>query len=631
MAKTATTGFTEAFVHTDPFYRGTYTATLKRSASGSGVADAVVVRRNLVTNPNFETNANLWGGGGNASASIARSTAQAYLGSASLSLTASVAGNSRAYFTGLTGSTSGTSATRISVTAGQTYTFSAYTRAATTARSVDVLIEWYNSSNAIISIPESSDITNSTTGWTRSLALTAVAPVGAVTCTASVRVFGVAISEVHYIDGILFETGSSLLPYFDGTYADTYTGYTLTTKSWSGTANASTSTATYIPTISHKATQLRLGALTDFSFPYLTGGRFYLGAATVQRTATGSGTGTQSAARLIKRLRTATGSGTGTQTAARLVSKYRTATATGTGTQSASRLITSPRTATGTGTGIESAARLISRYRTAIGSGVGTESVTYTLIPTIKRDATGSGTGTSTTVNVVIKYATATGSGTGTSNNTIVVGVLRTAYGSGGATAGDNATGLLTAKRAASSSGTGTSSVTQLLTIIRTATGTGVGTSTAAITETLPRTATGTGTSASTASVLHTHIRTATGSGAGTATVIGARVLRITSTGSGIGDYVPAEWTKSHIFRVPNTSTYAFATRYAEGEDKLFAHTPQGIRAYNLYKLTDNTYQITDPRRPELIAKVYYGGHDIFLDDTEVAELTAAGYGASIT
>jgi len=28
---------------------------------------------------------------------------------------------------------------------------------------------------------------------------------------------------------------------------------------------------------------------------------------------------------------------------------------------------------------------------------------------------------------------------------------------------------------------------------------------------------------------------------------------------------------------------------------------------------------------------VYYGGHDIFLDDTEVAELTAAGYGANIT
>jgi hypothetical protein len=50
-----------------------------------------------------------------------------------------------------------------------------------------------------------------------------------------------------------------------------------------------------------------------------------------------------------------------------------------------------------------------------------------------------------------------------------------------------------------------------------------------------------------------------------------------------------------------------------------------------LYKLTNGTYTTTDPRRPELVVKVYYGGHDIFLDDTEVGELTATGYGAYIT
>jgi hypothetical protein len=89
---------------------------------------------------------------------------------------------------------------------------------------------------------------------------------------------------------------------------------------------------------------------------------------------------------------------------------------------------------------------------------------------------------------------------------------------------------------------------------------------------------------------------------------------------------------KSHIFRVPTTSTYPFAQRLGtSGADRLFSHTPQGIRQYNLFKLTDGSYQITDPRMPERIVKVYYGGHDNFLDDTEVAELTAAGYGASIT
>jgi hypothetical protein len=102
-------------------------------------------------------------------------------------------------------------------------------------------------------------------------------------------------------------------------------------------------------------------------------------------------------------------------------------------------------------------------------------------------------------------------------------------------------------------------------------------------------------------------------------------------TGSGLGSGT-ADWDKSHIFRVPTTSTYQFAKRFGESPaDRLFAFMPQGIRQYNLFKLDDSTYQITDPRMPERIVKVYYGGHDNFLDATEIAELTAAGYGASIT
>ena len=202
-------------------------------------------RTNLVTNPNFETNADFWGGGGGASTTLAKTTAQSYSGSGSLQCTATLAGNMRVYFTGTTGSTSGTNATRIPVTAGQTYTFSAYTRAATTPRSVDVLIEWWTSAGSIVSTSETTETTNSTTAWTRTLSLTATAPAGAVTCVPSVRIFSAAISEVHYIDAALFETGSTLLPYFDGTYADTYSGYTLTSQAWAGTADASTSTATW--------------------------------------------------------------------------------------------------------------------------------------------------------------------------------------------------------------------------------------------------------------------------------------------------------------------------------------------------------------------------------------------------
>lgn len=303
-------------------------------------------------------------------------------------------------------------------------------------------------------------------------------------------------------------------PFYRGTY------FRVVTRTATGAGDGTSSVA-------HGASQTRLGQLTDFSFPYLTGGRFYLGVrAVITVTATASGLGTASSLANVLRQRQATGSGTGTGTATRIAVAVRTATGSGVGTMDSTGLHIAPRTATGSGTG--------------------TATVVGVLIPV--RTATGSGVGSGTGVDIVVSVRIATGSGTGT--------------------------------------------------------GTGVW--------------------------LLTSIRTATGSGTGTQTGVGARINRRTATGSGTGTGT-ASWVKSHIFRVPNTSTYAFATRYAEGEDKLFAHTPQGIRAYNLYKLTNNTYQITDPRRPELIAKVYYGGHDIFLDDTEVAELTAAGYGASIT
>ena len=43
----------------------------------------------------------------------------------------------------------------------------------------------------------------------------------------------------------MVEQASSALPYFDGTYADTYTGYTLTYQAWNGVADTSTSTTVW--------------------------------------------------------------------------------------------------------------------------------------------------------------------------------------------------------------------------------------------------------------------------------------------------------------------------------------------------------------------------------------------------
>ena len=59
-----------------------------------------------------------------------------------------------------------------------------------------------------------------------------------------------------YFDAALGEQTSSALPYFDGTYQDAYTGYTLTDDRWNGTADASTSTATWGLTSSFVGSEL---------------------------------------------------------------------------------------------------------------------------------------------------------------------------------------------------------------------------------------------------------------------------------------------------------------------------------------------------------------------------------------
>ena len=72
----------------------------------------------------------------------------------------------------------------------------------------------------------------------------------------------------------------------------------------------------------------RLEQLTDFTFAYAGGPRFYVGFATVPRTASGSGVGSESASGNFFTVfpRTATGSGAGTETASGQYIRVRTAT-----------------------------------------------------------------------------------------------------------------------------------------------------------------------------------------------------------------------------------------------------------------------------------------------------------------
>jgi hypothetical protein len=275
--------------------------------------------------------------------------------------------------------------------------------------------------------------------------------------------------------------------------------------------------------------QVRLGQLTDFSFPYRFGGRFYLGVrAVLTVTATASGLGTASSVAQVLRQRQATGSGVGSETTVDILVAVRTATGSGVGTMDSTGLHIAPRAASGSGLGSDTTVGKITPVRTAQGSGTGNSTVAFIRVPL--RTATGSGEGSGNGVDLVISIRTATGSGTGSA--TSLSGIA--------------------------------------------------------------------------------YFRSATGSGTGTQT---------------------ADWVKSRIFRVPYTYNYPggyFGNEYGSA-NRLQRYNRTGVRARNLYELTNGEYTIVDQRDLGQVKKVWLGGRDHFLDEAEVVELTAAGFGASIT
>jgi hypothetical protein len=311
------------------------------------------------------------------------------------------------------------------------------------------------------------------------------------------------------------ESFSDTHPFYRGTY------FKVVARSATGSGNGSASVA-------HTNYEQRLGQLTDFSFPYRFGGRFYLGVrAVLTVTATASGLGTASSEAQVLRQRQGTGSGVGSETAIRIVVVLRSATGSGVGTMDSTGLHIAPRTASDSGVGSQSATGKITPVRTAVGSGLGDSVVTFIRVPL--RTATGSGEGSGEGVDLVINIRTAIGSGVGDS---VTLG------------------GIL-------------------------------------------------------------YFRSATGSGQGTDS---------------------ADWVKSHIFRVPYTYNYPGATYRDEGAaNRLQRYNRTNVRVRNLYKLTNGSYTTVDQRDQGQVAKLWQGGHDHYLTDAEVVELTTAGFGASIT
>jgi len=194
-----------------------------------------VVRTNLVINPNFETDTTGWSSSG----TVVRTTAQAYIGVASVSLT----------YLG-SGTVLLQQSTRSTVTAGLSYTASFYMKQSVDAGTVICNFMWYNSAGSVI-LDDTHQSNNPNTVWQR-FSQTRTAPTNAVSC--SFRIYqtsgesGGAVATVNFVDAVLIEQASSALPYFDGTFADAYTNYALSQQYWNGTADASTATTYWAST-----------------------------------------------------------------------------------------------------------------------------------------------------------------------------------------------------------------------------------------------------------------------------------------------------------------------------------------------------------------------------------------------
>jgi len=107
----------------------------------------------------------------------------------------------------------------VPVKSGTTYTFSAYSKAATTTRSIVLKINWFNYLGTLISTTTGTGVTNSAGTWV-SVSVTGAAPTGAVFAVPAISTATAALNEVHYFDGMQFQVGASVLPFADARRVD---------------------------------------------------------------------------------------------------------------------------------------------------------------------------------------------------------------------------------------------------------------------------------------------------------------------------------------------------------------------------------------------------------------------------
>lgn len=111
---------------------------------------------------------------------------------------------------------------------------SLYARAGSAARNVTLSIYWYNSANVLLGSVSDTPAPDASGSWTR-FDVTGLAPAGTTQAEIGVTIDSVPRGEFHYLDSVLFEEGTTLDPYFDGSTPDVGSlQYT-----WAGAPNAS--------------------------------------------------------------------------------------------------------------------------------------------------------------------------------------------------------------------------------------------------------------------------------------------------------------------------------------------------------------------------------------------------------
>jgi len=137
----------------------------------------------------------------------------------------------------------------IPITAGTAYTFSVYSMAKTTLRSISTGISWYDKLGNTVGGQTITGTNNAVGTWTRVSDANKTAPTYAAYAVPYVRINSPANGEIHYFDAAQFEAAASATTYEDARRVDVYLsaprinevinpGFELATTGWSTTGTS---------------------------------------------------------------------------------------------------------------------------------------------------------------------------------------------------------------------------------------------------------------------------------------------------------------------------------------------------------------------------------------------------------